>query len=150
MRVNCLLHRVPCRTLRRRFSVAEDVSTQQALKSSVQRSIKRTICDQVRSYSCSIIWGSDAAHHEHDICSSQLLKNTSMTSFRRKETCLKQNGQIACGKCAFIPNDISLAVVICSKDRSTFIVVEGEPVFFHPRDGAYFPTLRLLHKCGSH
>ena len=33
------------------------------------------------------------------------------------------------------------------KDRVSFIVVAGEPLFFRVREGPYFPTLRLLHKC---
>ncbi|RYG51982.1 hypothetical protein EON66_10210 [archaeon] len=35
----------------------------------------------------------------------------------------------------------------CSKDRTTFVIVDGEPLFYRQRDGAFFPTLRLLHKC---
>lgn len=33
------------------------------------------------------------------------------------------------------------------KDRLNFVVVAGEPLFFRVREGPYFPTLRLLHKC---
>jgi len=33
------------------------------------------------------------------------------------------------------------------KDRLTFAVVNGEPLFFRVREGPYFPTLKLLHKC---
>lgn len=33
------------------------------------------------------------------------------------------------------------------KDRVSFVVVDGEPLFFRERDGPLFPTLRLLHKC---
>ena len=33
------------------------------------------------------------------------------------------------------------------KDKNTFLVIEGTPLFFKFRDGPYFPTLRLLHQC---
>jgi hypothetical protein len=33
------------------------------------------------------------------------------------------------------------------KDKLTFVVVEGTPLFFRVREGPYFPTLRLLHQC---
>ena len=33
------------------------------------------------------------------------------------------------------------------KDKMTFVVVEGEALFIRIREGPYFPTLRLLHKC---
>lgn len=33
------------------------------------------------------------------------------------------------------------------KDKNTFLIVEGTPLFFKFRDGPYFPTLRLLHQC---
>ena len=33
------------------------------------------------------------------------------------------------------------------KDKLNFIVVSGEALFFRVREGPYFPTLRLLHKC---
>ena len=33
------------------------------------------------------------------------------------------------------------------KDRVSFIVVNEEALFFRVREGPYFPTLRLLHKC---
>ena len=33
------------------------------------------------------------------------------------------------------------------KDRLMFVVAEGEPLFFRVRDGPFFPTLRVLHKC---
>ena len=33
------------------------------------------------------------------------------------------------------------------KERLTFAVVNGEPLFFRVREGPYFPTLKLLHKC---
>lgn len=33
------------------------------------------------------------------------------------------------------------------KDKLTFVVVEGAPLFFRVREGPYFPTLRLLHQC---
>jgi hypothetical protein len=36
---------------------------------------------------------------------------------------------------------------LCSKDRVNFVVVDNEPLFFQQRDGAYIPTIRLLHKC---
>ena len=33
------------------------------------------------------------------------------------------------------------------KDKLTFVVVEGTPLFFRVREGPYFPTLHLLHQC---
>ena len=33
------------------------------------------------------------------------------------------------------------------KDKMTFVVVEGTPLFFRVREGPYFPTLHLLHQC---
>ena len=38
----------------------------------------------------------------------------------------------------------------CRKDRATYIIVDDVPLFFKPRDGAFYPTLRLLHKCAYH
>jgi PUA domain protein len=32
-------------------------------------------------------------------------------------------------------------------DNITLISVDGEILFYNQRDGPYFPTLRLLHKC---
>ena len=32
-------------------------------------------------------------------------------------------------------------------DKLSFIVIDGVPLFFRVREGPYFPTLRLLHKC---
>lgn len=34
-----------------------------------------------------------------------------------------------------------------SKDKVSFIVLNGEPLFYRVREGPYFPTLRVLHQC---
>ena len=36
-----------------------------------------------------------------------------------------------------------------SKDKLTFVIVDNEILFFRQRDGPYYPTLRVLHKCAS-
>lgn len=82
--------------------MAEDVASQTAIKSSVQRGIKKAICDlypAIEPYIEDII--------------------------PKKAEVLEAKG----------------------KDKITFVVVDGEPLFFRQRDGAFFPTLRLLHKC---
>ena len=33
------------------------------------------------------------------------------------------------------------------QENITLLSVEGEVLFFNQRDGPYFPTLRLLHRC---
>jgi len=40
-------------------------------------------------------------------------------------------------------------VVYKTKDKVQFLVVKGEAMFFSDRNGPFFPTLRLVHKCTS-
>ena len=35
------------------------------------------------------------------------------------------------------------------RDRTTFVILDGVPLFFKARDGPNLPTLRLLHACAS-
>ena len=42
-----------------------------------------------------------------------------------------------------------LITLRCSKDKMTFVIVDNEILFFRQRDGPYYPTLRLLHKCAA-
>jgi len=85
----------------RSFSVAEEVSSVTALKSSIVRGIKRSVCEQYPSIE----------EYIDDIIPKDGTKE---------------------GK---------------GKDKMTFVVVEGEALFIRIREGPYFPTLRLLHKC---
>lgn len=86
----------------RRFTVADDISTQTALKSSVQRGIKKTITEQYPSIADFI------------------------------DEIIPKKGEVLEAK---------------GKDRLLFVVADGEPLFFRVRDGPFFPTLRVLHKC---
>ena len=105
----------------KKFSVAEDISTQTALKSSVQRSFKKTISEQYPSIADLI------------------------------DDIIPKKGEIleAKGCVSYWHMLIEQAVYFMSrrKDRLMFIVGDGEPLFFRIRDGPFFPTLRVLHKC---
>jgi len=45
---------------------------------------------------------------------------------------------------ALLPKKEGVAEVK-GKDKASFIVLDGVPLFFRARDGPYFPTLRVLH-----
>jgi hypothetical protein len=53
----------------------------------------------------------------------------------------------------FIPVALSFSLtaplphVPRSPGHISMVVMDNEPLFFGNRDGLYFPTLRLLHKC---
>ena len=88
----------------KRFVPSEDVSSVTAVKTSVVRAMKRSICDTYPAI--------------EEFIDDILPK--------------KGDAEVKEGK---------------GKDRLTFLVVNGEPLFFRVREGPYFPTLKLLHKC---
>jgi hypothetical protein len=90
----------------KRFSVAEDVSTQTAFKSSAVRALKKAIADALPAADA----GAGAA-----------LLEVVLPPARK--------GEVLEGK---------------GRDRSTFVVLDGVPLFFKARDGPSLPTLRLL------
>ena len=113
----------------KRFSVADDISTQTALKSSIQRSIKKTISEQYPSIADFI---DDIIPKKGDILEAKGCVTTLFfgIELRKRE-------------------DRSLVSPMPGrrKDRLMFVVSDGEPLFYRVRDGPFYPTLRVLHKC---
>ena len=93
----------------KRFSVAEDVSTQTAFKSSAVRALHTASADALPAADA----GAGAA-----------LLEVVLPPARK--------GEVLEGK---------------GRDRSTFVVLDGVPLFFKARDGPFLPTLRLLCVC---
>ena len=45
-----------------------------------------------------------------------------------------------------IPKKATVVLGKC-ENKVNVVLVDDEPLFFNHRDGPYFPTLRLVHKC---
>ena len=93
----------------KRFSVADDISSQQAFKSSAVRAVKKAVADALPAASAA---------------AGPAVLDAVFSSARKGEV-LEAKG----------------------RDRITFVVVDGVPLFFKTRDGPHMPTLRTLHAC---
>ena len=48
-----------------------------------------------------------------------------------------------------VPKKDASVLEVKGKDKTSFITVDGTPLFYRFRDGPFFPTLRLLHQYPS-
>lgn len=110
-----------------RFNPKEDISNQNVLRSSVQRGIRTAILTQYPVLAADdgllmeAIWPKKG--------DGELVKWSVFISGVAGIECLM--------------SDLS------SRDHISIYALEGEPLFFQQKNGLFFPTLRLLHKCLS-
>lgn len=110
-----------------RFNPKEDISNQNVLRSSVQRGIRTAIMTQYPVLAADdgllmeAIWPKKG--------DGELVKWSVFISGVAGVECLM--------------SDLS------SRDHISIYALEGEPLFFQQKNGLFFPTLKLLHKCWS-
>jgi len=78
-----------------------------------------------------------------DVSSSVQLKNSAIRAIRQNIANLYPTLEPALDD--IFPKKDASVLESKGKEKTSFILVDGRPMFYRFRDGPYFPTLRLLH-----
>ena len=134
----------------RRFTPEEDVLAKTAIKSSAIRAIKASVVEQFPA----------AEAYIDDVVPKKatVLEGKGWVGYQRAAACRQCAMRGKCGQrrdgadvplCADGTAHGFTHTLHHRKDKLTFVIVDNEILFFRQRDGPYYPTLRVLHKCAS-
>jgi PUA domain protein len=112
-----------------RFSPSTDIATQARLKSSVQRGIRTSLCNQIP-----LLGENNGALLEAIWSKKDVVVHVKWSAPRSHQLVI-------------LRSSVLLLVFVRSREHLSIYTLNGEPLFFQHFDGPYFPTLKLLHKC---